>query len=183
MTITSLLSGPDLAFLVSNRTSFEIPLQHVANSNIAGKTEVSLEFNYPGDGKSTKKAKPADELVEMRFYIPGTHTKEDSENKGSDDEEDVETSAAQAFHDTIKEKAEIGQVTGETLVSFDEVLVTTPRGRYDIDMFPSFLRLRGKTYDYKVLYSSITRLFLLPKFDENHIQFIVGHSRSRRFPR
>src|SRR6266481_825533 len=35
-------------------------------------------------------------------------------------------------------------------------------------------RLRGKTYNYKILYSSITRLFLLPKFDENHIQFIVS---------
>jgi structure-specific recognition protein 1 len=157
--------------LVSNRTSFEIPLSSVANSNIAGKTEVSLEF-IPAETKGNKKAKPADELVEMRFYIPGTHTKEGSDGNKSD-EEDVETSAAQAFHDIIKEKAEIGQVIGETLVSFDEVLVTTPRGRYDIDMFPTFLRLRGKTYDYKVLYSSITRLFLLPKFDENHIQFIV----------
>ncbi|KAF8520735.1 SSrecog-domain-containing protein [Hysterangium stoloniferum] len=165
--------GPDLAFLVSNRISFEVPLSSVANSNIAGKTEVSLEFT-PSETKGNKKAKPADELVEMRFYIPGTHTKEGSDDKGSADEEDVETSAAQAFHDMIKEKAEIGQVTGETLVSFDEVLVTTPRGRYDIDMFPKFLRLRGKTYDYKVLYSSITRLFLLPKFDENHIQFIVA---------
>ncbi len=41
-------------------------------------------------------------------------------------------------------------------------------------MFPSYLHLRGKTYDYKILYSSITRLFLLPNFDENHIQFIVS---------
>jgi FACT complex subunit SSRP1/POB3 len=169
-------SGPDLAFLVSNRTSFELPLQSVANSNIAGKTEVSLEFTSTPDIKGGKKAKPPDELVEMRFYIPGTHTKEGSENKGSDDEDEIEMSAAQAFHDTIKEKAEIGKVIGETLVSFDEVLVTTPRGRYDVDMFPTFLRLRGKTYDYKVLYSSIIRLFLLPKFDENHIQFIVGFS-------
>lgn len=163
---------------MSNRTSFELPLESVANSNIAGKTEVSLEFTSPVDIKGGKKAKPLDELVEMRFYIPGTHTKEGSDNKGSDEDDDVETSAAQAFHDTIKEKAEIGKVIGETLVSFDEVLVTTPRGRYDIDMFPTFLRLRGKTYDYKVLYNSIIRLFLLPKFDENHIQFIVCHSQS-----
>lgn len=127
----------------------------------------------PLDTKGNKKAKASDELVEMRFYIPGTHTREGSQGKESDAEEEVEMSAAQAFHDLIREKAEIGQVAGETLVSFDEVLVTTPRGRYDIDMFPTFLRLRGKTYDYKVLYTSITRLFLLPKFDENHIQFIV----------
>lgn len=41
-------------------------------------------------------------------------------------------------------------------------------------MFPSFLRLRGKTYDYKVLYSSVTRIFLLPKPDEIHVQLVVG---------
>jgi structure-specific recognition protein 1 len=162
--------------MVSNRTAFEIPLKTVANSNIAGKTEVSLEFTLlDNNNKESKKGKGVDELCEMRFYIPGTHTKEGSEEKGSDAEDDeTEVSAAQAFHDLIREKAEIGQVAGETIVSFDEVLVTTPRGRYDIDMFPTFLRLRGKTYDYKVLYTSIKRLFLLPKFDENHIQFIVG---------
>ena len=39
-------------------------------------------------------------------------------------------------------------------------------------MFPDFLCLRGKTYDYKIVYSSISRLFLLPK-DDLHIIFIV----------
>ena len=78
----------------------------------------------------------------------------------SDDDDNEEISAAQVFHDTIKEKAEIGQVTGDLILSFEEVLVLTPRGRYDMDMFPDFLRLRGKTYDYKVLYQSIARLFL-----------------------
>lgn len=47
------------------------------------------------------------------------------------------------------------------------------RGRYDIDMFPNFLRLRGKTYDYKILYSSITRLFLLSP-DDLHVEMVVS---------
>jgi hypothetical protein len=46
-------------------------------------------------------------------------------------------------------------------------------GRYDIDMFPTFLRLRGKTYDYKILYSSITRLFLLSP-DDLHVEMVVS---------
>ena len=77
-------------------------------------------------------------------------------------------------HNTIKAKADIGQVAGDGILVLKEVLVLTPRGRYDIDMFPSFLRLRGKTYDYKILYSSITQLFLLPKPDEVHVLFIVA---------
>lgn len=169
------ISGQDLAFLVSNRTAFELPLSRVANSNIAGRTEVSLEF-------ATQSKKPSrnapDEMVEIRFYVPGTQTKgrgSDAGSQKSDDEDDgEEISAAQAFHDLVKEKAEIGQVSGDIILSFDEVNVLTPRGRYDVDMYPEFLRLRGRTYDYKIMYGSISRLFLLPK-DDLHVLFIVCH--------
>jgi structure-specific recognition protein 1 len=120
-------------------------------------------------------------MVEIRFYVPGTQARargSDAGSQKSDDEEGEgegeEMSAAQAFHDAIKDKADIGQVSGDLVLSFEEVLVLTPRGRYDVDMFLDFLRLRGKTYDYKILYSSIARLFLLPK-DDQHVLFIVSH--------
>ncbi|KAL1950368.1 hypothetical protein VTO73DRAFT_5492 [Trametes versicolor] len=169
--------GQDLAFLVSNRTAFELPLPNVANSNIAGRTEVSLEF-------ATQSKKPSrsapDEMVEIRFYVPGTQVKgqrgSDAGSQKSDVEEDgEEISAAQAFHDMVKEKAELGQVAGDIILSFDEVNVLTPRGRYDVDMYPEFLRLRGRTYDYKIMYGSISKLFLLPK-DDQHVLFILGLS-------
>ncbi|EKM51652.1 uncharacterized protein PHACADRAFT_177070 [Phanerochaete carnosa HHB-10118-sp] len=170
--------GQDLVFLVSNKTAFELPLAKVANSNIAGRTEVSLE--YPVAAQVDKKASRhgPDELTEIRFYVPGTHTKEargSEEGSQNSEDEGEEISAAQAFHDVIKEKAEIGQVTGDIILSFEEVLVLTPRGRYDVDMFRDFLRLRGKTYDYKILYTTIAKLFLLPK-DDMHVLFILGLS-------
>lgn len=180
--LTTPLTGDELAFVVGNKTSFELPLQHVANSNIAGRTEVSLEFMAPSDspGKKPSKGQP-DEMVEIRFFVPGQSLRVRGSDAGSnksdaeDDGDDV--SAAQAFHDAIKDKAELGHVSGDIILSFEEVLVLTPRGRYDVDMFPNFLRLRGKTYDYKIVYSSISRLFLLPK-DDLHILFIV---RSREY--
>ncbi|KAI9443184.1 SSrecog-domain-containing protein [Lactarius indigo] len=170
--------GDELAFVVGNKTSFELPLQYVANSNIAGRTEVSLEFMAPSDsaGKKPSKGQP-DEMVEIRFFVPGQSTRargsDAGSNKSDAEENDDEVSAAQAFHDAVKEKAELGHVSGDIILSFEEVLVLTPRGRYDVDMFPSFLRLRGKTYDYKIVYSSISKLFLLPK-DDLHILFILG---------
>ncbi|KAF9807348.1 hypothetical protein IEO21_08260 [Rhodonia placenta] len=168
--------GQDLAFLVSNKTAFELPLANVANSNIAGRTEVSLEFATPSSSKKPSRSAP-DEMVEIRFYVPGTATRDRGSDAGSQksDDEEEEISAAQAFHDAVKEKAEIGQVAGDIILSFEEVLVLTPRGRYDVDMFPDFLRLRGKTYDYKIMYASISRLFLLPK-DDQHVLFILGLS-------
>ncbi|KAJ7079798.1 SSrecog-domain-containing protein [Mycena belliarum] len=164
--------GQDLAFLVSGKMGFEVPLRNVANSNIAGRTEVSLEFSGP----SSKSKHAGDEMTEIRFHVPGVMSKAKGSEDGSqksDAEDEDEISAAQVFHDNIKETADIGQVTGDIILSFEEVLVLTPRGRYDVDMFPDFLRLRGKTYDYKIIYSTISRLFLLPK-DDQHVLFILG---------
>lgn len=36
------------------------------------------------------------------------------------------------------------------------------------------MRLRGKTYDYKVQYSAIVNMFLLPRSDDQNVIFVVG---------
>lgn len=59
-------------------------------------------------------------------------------------------------------------------MTFTSQLLTTPRGRYDVDMYATFLRLRGKTYDYKINYEQVVKLFLLPKPDDAHVLFVVG---------
>ena len=41
-------------------------------------------------------------------------------------------------------------------------------------MYATFLRLRGKTYDYKINYDQVVKLFLLPKPDDAHVLFVVG---------
>ena len=48
------------------------------------------------------------------------------------------------------------------------------RGRFDIDMYESTFRLRGKTYDYKIQYASIKKFFLLPKNDDMHTLIVLG---------
>ncbi|KAG6878509.1 hypothetical protein C0993_005439 [Termitomyces sp. T159_Od127] len=171
---TTDFQGNNLAFLVSDKTAFELPLSQVHNSNMAGRNEVSLEFSSLSSSSKTPAKGAGDEMVEIRFYVPGTQTKlKDSGSDAEGDEEDEdEISAAQVFHDMIKDKAVIGQEPGDLILSFEEVLVLTPRGRYDMDMYPEFLRLRGKTYDYKIDYNHINRMFLLPK-DELHVLFIL----------
>jgi structure-specific recognition protein 1 len=117
-------------------------------------------------------------MAEIRFYVPGTQVKasrSDGGSQKSDAEDGEEVSAAQAFHNTVKDRAEIGQAAGDIILSFEEVLVLTPRGRYDVDLYHDFFRLRGKTYDYKIVYSTILKLFLLPK-DDLHVLFIVSCS-------
>lgn len=66
----------------------------------------------------------------MRFYIPGTTTKKEAMEDGeanSDAENDEEQNAATLFYDTLMEKAEIGEVAGDTFATFLDVLHLTPR--------------------------------------------------------
>ena len=72
--------------------------------------------------------------------------------------------------------ANIRKTTGDILVEFEQSKGTflTPRGRYAIELYDWFLRLRGQKYDYKIKYDDINRLFLLPKPDEVHMAFVIA---------
>lgn len=179
----------ELVFNVQNKPAFEISYADLSNSNLVGKAEVALEFNLQS---ASERDKAGDETVEMRFYVPGMVTKteegevkpkkekvkeENGEVKDEPDEEGEEEgeeqSAAQYFYQSIKDRADIGLVAGDAIVSFADILFLTPRGRYDIDMYPTSFRLRGKTYDYKIQYKNVERIFLLPKPDEIHNIIII----------
>ncbi|KAE8540849.1 FACT complex subunit POB3 [Cryptococcus gattii VGV] len=177
------VKGTDLVFQVQGKTAFDVPLSQVANSNIAGKNEVALEFNpssnYKFDPKDLNK-RPPDEMVEMRFYIPGKSMKTAGSDAGSGgeetelDEEGNEVSAADAFHSLIKEKADIGAVVGDSIVVFEDCLILTPRGRFSIEVYTDSIRLVGKSTDHRVPFTSIHRIFLLPKLDDLHVQLVLG---------
>ncbi|KAK7679097.1 hypothetical protein QCA50_017856 [Cerrena zonata] len=56
------------------------------------------------------------------------------EEDGEMKQEIEEVNAANVFYEQLKDKADIGQIAGEAIVSFSDVLFLTPRGRYDIDI-------------------------------------------------
>lgn len=193
----------ELAFNVQNRPAFEIPYSEIINTNLAGKNEVAVDFSLPtggetngvnghSKGRGTKSGGARDQLVEMRFYIPGTVSKkvkkdeadkkeeEDGEVNGEqsqqedEDEDAEEQNAAQLFYETLVDKAEIGEVAGDTYATFLDILHLTPRGRFDVDMYETSFRLRGKTYDYKIQFNSIKKFMLLPKPDDVHMLIVIG---------
>lgn len=131
--------------------AFEIPLGKVANVHLPpqGK-ELALDFHVDDTA-----AKMDEELVEMRFYIP--------------EEED-----AKAMYEKVKARADTSAFAGESLCQFPRMGVTVPRGRYDVDMYANYIKLRGKAVDFKILYTSITRLFLLPKPDNIIVSFVMS---------
>lgn len=148
----------ELAFNVQNRPAFEIPYSEISNTNLAGKNEVAVEFSLPAGGAETgtnghlggarsrgRKAGAAkDQLVEMRFYIPGTATRkekdEDGQDKSVDGSDAEEQNAANLFYETLMDKAEIGEVAGDTYATFLDVLHLTPRlVREYLPKFDSYL--------------------------------------------
>jgi structure-specific recognition protein 1 len=185
-------SKDELTFNVQSRPAFEIPYSEIANTNLAGKNEVVVEFSLPSGGpengtngangtskkvRGKKAASSLDQLVEMRFYIPGTAKREGDEESGEENEKpeaEEEQNAAQLFYDRIIDKAQIGEGSGDQIATFLEVLHLTPRGRFDIQLYESFVRLVGKTYDQKISHDRIKKFFLLPKPDDVHQLITIG---------
>jgi len=142
----------ELVFSVQNRPAFEIPYTEIANTNLAGKNEVAIDFSLPDNGNETgtnghlggarskgrKTGGARDQLVEARFYIPGVALKkekrEDVEDGEVDEDEEVsadeDKSAANIWHETLVDKAEIGDVAGDTIATFTDLLHLTPRYVY-----------------------------------------------------
>lgn len=183
-------SKSELTFSVQNRPAFELSYSDIGNTNLAGRNEVAVEMTLPptaaadtganpqlggARAKGTKAAAGRDQLVEMRFYIPGTATRKETEGEdaGSENGEEVKDAAA-LFYETLIDKAEIGETAGDTIATFLDVLHLTPRGRFDIDMYEASFRLRGKTYDYKIQYEAIKKFMVLPKPDETHCMLCIG---------
>ncbi|XP_046343338.2 FACT complex subunit SSRP1-like [Haliotis rufescens] len=144
--------GNALTFEVDKSMSFEVPLTNVSHSTTA-KNEVTLEFHLNDDA--------AVSLTEMRFHIPA-------------DNRDAENDPVQEFYKNVLESADIIQATGESIVTLQEIQCLTPRGRYDLKMYPTFLQLHGKTFDYKIPYTTVLRLFLLPHKDGRQMFFVVS---------
>ncbi|KAL6850838.1 FACT complex subunit [Amphichorda felina] len=182
-------SKAELTFNVQNRPAFEVPYSEIGNTNLAGRNEIAVEMSLPlkaedtgtnghfggARGKGKKAGAGKDQLVEMRFYIPGMATKKEAEgDDAASDAGEEEKSAATLFYDTLMEKAEIGDTAGDAIATFLDVLHLTPRGRFDIDMYETSFRLRGKTYDYKIQYEAIKKFMVLPKPDEVHCMLCIG---------
>ncbi|KAL3833229.1 hypothetical protein ACJIZ3_007965 [Penstemon smallii] len=154
------LSGNMLTFLVGAKQAFEISLADVAQTQLQGKNDVMLEFHVD----DTTGANEKDSLMEISFHIPNSNTQfVGDENRAS----------AQVFQDKIISMADVGGGGEEAVVTFEGIAILTPRGRYAVELHLSFLRLQGQANDFKIQYSSVVRVFWLPKSNQPHTFVVV----------
>lgn len=147
---TTQFDGEALSFNIDNSgTAFEIPLNAVSDCT-AAKNEVVLSFHHNDDATVG--------MTDMRLYMPA----------GSGEE------AIKEFVEKVLSRASVIKVTGQSIATFAELQCLTPRGRYDIKLFPSFIQLHGKTFDYKIPVSTVLRLFQLPHKDGRQSFFVLS---------
>lgn len=165
------LEDKSLSFNVGNKPCIGIPFTNIANANL-NKDEVTIELHQD---ESAKEAARNDMVCELRFYIPNT-----TAPKGDADEENKEAvdapekpQAGQLFQEIMK-KVNVDTLAGDAVVSFQDLPLITPRGKYSLDMYQQFLKFHGRTHNFKVLYKNISRVFVLPKLDGQHMGFVIG---------
>ena len=136
--------------------AFELPLTDVAQATHQ-KNEAVIEMQVDDT------AQPEDEVVtEMRFTIAPT---------GGDEDEAEEAPGGESSRQ-VKASGDPG--CDSSLVTLEDLQVQVPRGRYDIELCDKFMKLHGKTNDYKVLYTNVTALYLLPKQDGHNMALSVS---------
>lgn len=143
--------GEALRFNLENQLpAFEIPLNAVQDCTTS-KNEVILNFHHNDDA--------AVGMTDMRLYMP---------TSGGEDE------TIKAFVDKVLSRASVIKVVGQSVATFHELQCLTPRGRYDLKLFPTFIQLHGKTFDYKIPITTVLRLFKLPHKDGRQVFFVLS---------
>ena len=144
--------GDSMNFEADGKVTFELPLKNVSNTNIM-KNEAILQFHQNDDAQIS--------LMEIRFHVPNGPI-------------ESETDPAQEFINSVLDKADIQKASdADAICALTELNCITPRGRYDVKFFTDFVDLHGKTFDYKISYDHILRLFLLPHKDGRQMYFMV----------
>lgn len=106
--------------------------------------------------------------------------KEKEEEKEVSDEESEERIKSKNYEHVVKlnqliiAKANIQNVSGDSIVSINDVPLQVPRGKYTVDIYEQFIKFHGSTFNYKIESKHIEKAFLLPKPDDVHMVFVLS---------
>ena len=162
------VAGNQLVFSVANKPAFTVDCADISAVSQQGKTDVLLEFAVDDTAGAAEK----DALFELSFHVPQTSKAHAAPvdgtaaaaGEGGDDAQQAGSALpAKVLADALLARASVGPLTGEPIAVFSEVAVLIPRGRFNLEMHGATMRLSGQAADFKIQYSSILRLFVLPR--------------------
>ena len=147
-------------------------LSKMVNSSVINKNDINIELRVDNNN-------PEDQVSSLRLYVP----EQKSQQMGKEDSESAmeeEMAQAQKVNQMIIEKAELQNISGDSLVTILDVPLQVPRGKYTVDIYDTYIKFHGSTFNYKVESKNIDKAFLLPKPDDLHVVFVLALKQSVR---
>eukprot|EP01035_Chromulina_nebulosa_P020798 gene20798-26962_t len=166
--------------LISNRLEkplFQLKLDSIASCVIPtnNKDEVELQF-HDDPNSSSSSNRDDDTLIQITFHFPSNKQRAELLDEDNDDGIENSTSLAEQFQKEIIKIGVVPSLTGDIIVEFskEQGNFITPRGKYALQMTSSYMYMQGAQYAYKIAYSDINSLFLLPKLDGGRMAFVIA---------
>jgi structure-specific recognition protein 1 len=151
------VQGANLSFKVEDKQAFEVPFSQIATAQLA-KNEINVKFSDTAVGGT-------ESLLEMRFSVPTIPGEKEGEPP---------IMTAESFLRQMLSKIDVQGSDASSLVHFPNLQFLAPRGRYSVEMLPTFFELHGKTFSYQIKYEHVSRLFELPTRTENNTVFVIS---------
>ena len=159
------VSNSNFKFEVNEKCSFEVNANAIAGVNPIGKNDLIVEMQQ---GKENEK-QSKDALVEMAFYVPLT-----AETWAGEDVDDADDMAVQRLATAIDAIAATGPALGEPVCAFEDANLVVPRGKVTFALHPNFVRVTGSAADFKINYTSVVRVYALPKPNAHQTHVVVA---------
>lgn len=155
------IDSSTLVFKVGNKPAFRIPLRDVGQVQ-QGKDEIALDFSIDDTTGGDKE----DALVGMSFHVPRETTGFPAI--------DEETPSTTVIYNELLQYTDSGAAVGDPVAVFESSALLAPRGRFDVELYLSFMKLTGQAQDYRIQYDSIVRIFVLPKSHTPHTLVVIS---------
>ncbi|KAL8272315.1 hypothetical protein Esti_003769 [Eimeria stiedai] len=156
------MDGNNLNVSVDGCPAFEVNAQDIVQVTTPSKNDLAIELV-----QDDTRDQAEDLLLEIRLFQPAT----------GDEETD---NHLQNLKEILVKKSGVAETKMESIALLNDVPLLVPRGRYEIDVGRRALKFHGKSYDYTILYTNINRMFLVPRPNSPHVNFIVSLDNAMR---
>mmetsp|Transcript_20789 Transcript_20789/g.20146 ORF Transcript_20789/g.20146 Transcript_20789/m.20146 type:complete len:575 (+) Transcript_20789:89-1813(+) len=156
--------------LTSNQQMIDLTLDNVALCvvPVSNTSEMEIHFHEIDEGTKAKE----DNLVQITLHFPPGDVPEED-----DPEIDDYVTPAEEMRQKMMDTGVIKSTTGDNIIaefSKEQGNFVTPRGKYAIQMTSSFMHMQGAQYSYKIKYTDIGSLYLLPKLEGGREAFVIA---------
>lgn len=150
-------------FEEESRPAIELPLSNVSQVAAPTKGELEIQYTHPVSEKKTD----GFELSLVRIHIPN----QEEEVKNDELELDERLyKSMKAVSDLYDEADEISGLICK-IPDEDTFIFNVPRGRFTVEVYQDYFKMRGTTYNFKISYPTMTSMHLLdhPEGDKKYL--------------